>query len=436
MRSPGSLTVLLLSVPLLAGCIGLPGAPAGPQVQTDEAPPRLSALGRTVEGTEALVFNGTCTGGDCGTVPLELTVPDGHWDDHAGALEVAAQGIDGATLGLSIEVRDGSGAVVAESTGATYAAIALLDEPAPGSYEAKISASSGDGDLRGVLQLDARPLPPDGAPAEEVLPNLVMMPPKDLHLPGYAVGAFGFGVPANGATDAAGLRGCDVWEAGEQAARQCLRFTTSVGNLGEGFLEVHLTFEEGAKAMAGQGRFFQRVFLTDGTHRDVPVDGAEFHPTHAHFHYRDLAVFRLYDYDIETEADSGADARGDQVAETGKSGFCFFDMGLVVLDHVGTTPPRYASEANCFLDPEEDWVTGVSPGWFDRYWASLSDQYVEVTDLPDGTYELVVEANGGQTLVESSYDDNRAGAVFRLEGDRVEVLWTWADYLGGPPTVT
>lgn len=426
----------------LAGCLGGLDDDGGPTAATVDTP-RLSTDQTEASGTQALVWDGAtlrgerlgtglvsydhdvvCGEANCERVPFTLALPDGYWDAHDGALEITVQVEEDDWARLHLTIEDASGAVVASGQWATYAATVMLEEAPPGDYVAVVAASAGEGPYRGVVQLEAGPV--DHGPARELLPNLVMLAPQDIHIPDTAVSAFGPGVPPSAVTDTAGVRGCDAWELVEKQARTCLRFTTSVGNLGEGFLEVRLTFEEGAKALAQEGRFVQRIHATDGTHEDVPVDGAAFHPTHAHFHYEDLAVFKLHRYDLDTRT------RGEEVSATGKSGFCFYDMGLVMLDQYGTTHPRFDDEANCFLSPEDDWVTGVSPGWFDRYWSSLSDQYVEITGLEDGVYELVVSANGGGTLVEETTADNAAGAVLELEGDEVTVLWTWADYLGGP----
>jgi hypothetical protein len=367
-----------------------------------------------------------CGDQNCERVPFQLAFPEGFWDTHDGAVEVSLlyDNPEG-DLALALTVHDAGGAVVGEGRRANYATTLLMDEPASGDYEAEVVALDGAGPYTGIVQVEARPVEP--GPARELLPDLVVLPPLDVGIPGTFTNVLGFGPPANPVTDAAGLRGCDAWENAEQRARKCLRLTNSLGNLGEGFLEVHLTFQEGVKALAGQGQFVQRIHSTDGSFEDAPVAGAAFHPTHAHFHYQDLAVFTLYSYDLATHA------RGEEVAQTGKSGFCFYDMGLVLPDHVGTTPPLMADEANCFLDPEEDWVTGVSPGWFDRYWTTLSDQYVEVTGLPDGIYELVSTANGAETLIEANYDNNSSGAILEISGNDVTVIETWADYLGGPP---
>lgn len=444
------LALLLTLSPALAGCIGS-GAddPLASQATLESA--TLTFQERTAWGTDALVFPGPtltgqgggcstpllvfclggwteppCDGSNCATLTFELTVPEKHWERHEGALEVSALWTDDDWVATKLTVLGPDDQEVGHSYPLAYAATVLVPEAAPGTYTVEFKALYGTGAPTLVFQLESRPRSDE---PRELLPNLVMMPPLDVHIPDEPVNVFGLGPAGTPVNEAIGLEGCDAWELAEQTARRCLRLTSSLGNLGDGLLEVRLTFEEGVRALAGAGQFVQRIHASDGSYRDVPVDGAVFHPTHAHFHYRDLAVFTLYTYDLETGT------RGDAVAKTGKSGFCFFDMGHVLPGATGTQEPYFASEARCFLEPEEDWVTGVSPGWFDRYWSGLSDQYVEVTGLDDGTYELVATANGGGTLVEATLEDNAAGAILAISGDEVQVLGTWAGYLGGPENV-
>ncbi|HVM45441.1 MAG TPA: hypothetical protein VM582_05845 [Candidatus Thermoplasmatota archaeon] len=92
-------------------------------------------------------------------------------------------------------------------------------------------------------------------------------------------------------------------------------------------------------------------------------------------------------------------------------------MGAQAYDGRGCLDP-YSSASG------SSWYTGVSAGFTDFYGWYLPDQYVDVSGLPDGTYELVTIADGYGTLVESDASDNAGTAVFRMRGDGVEVLST------------
>lgn len=239
-----------------------------------------------------------------------------------------------------------------------------------------------------------------GGPGDR-LPNLVTLVPTDVH-----VGP------------------CYPYEAQEQGAQRCLRLSNAVGNIGPGPLEVRLATEEGLEAVTGKGTFIQRIYDDQGSYREQEVAGAEFHPTHAHFHYAGLAGFQLYEFDQATGL------RGPPVGENHKSGFCFIDIGRIRNSPVQADPFEYSYE-DCVVPggsrgpeftPELGWRMGISVGWYDLYGWDLDEQYVEISGVPDGVYELVSVADVEQTLEEAVEWDNSASVVIRLTGDRVEVL--------------
>lgn len=423
-ETQGLIAVLaIVAVIATAGCIGTDEISDDIEpAETEEVLPRLAAEPGIATGTQALVFEGArldagedgsstssdCEPSNCEQVSLEVTVPEGYWETHTGGLEVSVAQTDSAAR-FQARLLDEAGQKLAESQWAFYAGTLLFEEPAPGNYTVEVVAQSGSGAYEGVFQIDARP---SGNQSHEPMrPNLVTMPPLD----------FALEHPNPPPYDMPVGESCSPYEIVEQEARRCLRFTNTVANLGTGPVEVRLTFEEGAKAAAGMGEFVQRIYHSDGSFTDEPVAQATFHATHAHWHYENFAGFELYRYDAE------ADERGELVREQSKSGFCFFDMGITEMDHLGTTPPRYASEARCFTEPENDWVTGLSPGWYDMYWSSLDEQYVDVSGLEDGIYELVTTADAEGSLIQTTDEDDKAGAVIRLSGDSVEVLDRWSD---------
>lgn len=231
----------------------------------------------------------------------------------------------------------------------------------------------------------------DGA---TLLPNLVTLVPEEV-----------------------ALSGCLPEEQAEQGARRCLRLGNAIGNVGDGPLQVVLSIPDGGLAVAGQGHFVQRIFMADGTHRDEVVMGAQFHPTHGHFHYRGVAEFTLYEYDEQTGL------RGDAVAATKKSGFCLLDIGQMRGPDVPTEEGGRYAEQDCLVPLSTDgWTMGVSRGWYDYYTAGLADQYVDVASVPDGVYELVSVADAPQSLAESDETDNAASVIVRLADDHVDVL--------------
>lgn len=284
------------------------------------------------------------------------------------------------------------------------AALALFENPVPGEYVVEVFANRSGGSAALVAQWDG---PTAQEPTRDLLPNLITLPPRDLGIRDPE----GF----DDATAPAGVKGCRADEALEMGARRCLRFSNGIANVGEGPLEMRLELEEGATG-AGSGPFVQRIERSDGSTWDREAGVAAFHANHGHYHYTSAALFEVYAYDPATGE------RGERVAESMKTGFCFADLDLAALDLPHTRPPRFDA-SGCF-DPTVHgaWTTGLNPNWYDRYHWTWFEQYVDVQGVPDGVYELVSTANSAGAILETDTTDNEASVIFRLTGDVVELV--------------
>jgi len=369
----------------------------------------LSVKGANYDGIMGYFWSGSS--GKNASVEFDLAIPEGFWQSHVGAVEASVAWAHDADASFVVTITGSGGS--ARGTNGWYASVALIENAAPGTYKVEVSGSGrSSSGFDGVIQVDARPkVAPDG---HSMLPNLVTIPPSDIRI--QAPDLF-VGLPV--------AKGCGFDESAEHRAMRCLRVSNGVGNIGEGPLEVRLALTEAAKAPAGMGFWMQRIHLDDGKVKEVPVGNAVFHATHGHWHYAGLARFELYHYDLEEQK------RGDTVGKGNKNGFCFFDIGLVKLGLPGTTKRTFSGDG-CLIPQENQgpaaWYMGLSPGWFDFYVWSLPDQYVEISGVPDGVYELVSTANGMGTLIETDKTDNSASAVIELKGDQVKTLKAWADF--------
>lgn len=231
------------------------------------------------------------------------------------------------------------------------------------------------------------PLVPD--PGVSLIPDLASLPPDQ----------FTFESPDGGAG------GCMEHER-EAGARRCLRFTTYLTNVGAGRLDLGLSGE-------GSG-LIQRIHATDGDWQERPAGVAERHAVHDHYHVEGLVAFTLHAVDGDGVASSNATAAG------GKTGFCLFDGAR----GDGTVPAgaRTYRRWNCKALDQPGVGMGITPGWVDRYNWTLADQYLEVSGVPDGLYRLVVVADPGGLILESTRANNQASVLLRLQGDLVEVL--------------
>ncbi len=323
--------------------------------------------------------------------PIELGIPivQSGMCDGACAIDVAVPELE---RGDAMEVHlswDGTKTTLTSSTpGATRGFDSmrwLLNQTGESSIEFTAN---------GEVSVRARLLGPDlpFLGRNELLPNIVTYAPVQID--------FGF---------------CDHVETVEQGASRCLRFGNAIGNTGDGHLQVELPMEQGVLTPAGLGSFDQIISLRDGGETRHTVGNAVFHFTHMHFHYDGFARFSLYEYDEDTGL------RGALAAEHKKSGFCFLDWGPMQEPDRAPSEGGYA-EAYCLAPNYTGWSMGVSKGWFDFYWRTLTDQYVDADGVPDGTYELVSTADWSDSLLEVDESDNSASTVIRILGDQVEVL--------------
>jgi hypothetical protein len=65
---------------------------------------------------------------------------------------------------------------------------------------------------------------------------------------------------------------------------------------------------------------------------------------------------------------------------------------------------------------------GISPGWGDIYTWDLPGQYLDITNVPDGAYDVVSIANPDCTLLESAPGLEGAATRIRLANGAVTVL--------------
>ncbi len=154
--------------------------------------------------------------------------------------------------------------------------------------------------------------------------------------------------------------------------RDILRFTTHIKNIGN-----------------------QDYFIgSPPNSTSVVSDQFFWDPCHNHWHYRGYAEYLLYN-EIGTRLPIGT-----------KNGFCVLDLEC----NDGGQGQYGCSNM------------GISHGCGDIYGSGLPCQWVDITDLPAGTYTLVMRVNWDKTpdklgRVEKTYNNNWAQACFNLSYD-------------------
>jgi hypothetical protein len=200
-----------------------------------------------------------------------------------------------------------------------------------------------------------------------------------------------------------------------EEGRKLLRFSNHIANTGAGVLELFpgpLEYSMcGDPAMPGR-LVYQRVYKDVGGlgyyNGRVTTEFSEemigcmlFHPEHEHWHFNAFTLFELQD-------DSGAVVRG------GKTSTCLMDSER------GFNLPGAPSNARyLYADCDQHTAQGISIGWVDRYGWDLPDQYIDITDVPDGAYCLVSTADPDGQVMEANASNNTASLYVEIVDDTV-----------------
>ena len=149
-------------------------------------------------------------------------------------------------------------------------------------------------------------------------------------------------------------------------SRQVLRFTTRINNIGE------LDYYIGSPSSQPQ------MFSTSNCH--------------GHAHYQGYADYVLFD------------ATGHKIPVGFKNGFCVIDVGC----------PSGTFHYGCSN-------MGISAGCYDAYGSGTTCNWIDITDVPDGTYTLVLRTNWDHRpdalgRHETNYTNNYAQVCINLTG--------------------
>lgn len=163
-----------------------------------------------------------------------------------------------------------------------------------------------------------------------------------------------------------------------------LIFATTSWNNGSGPMEI----QAGATSIAGQD-VYQKVYNADGTYTFHLAGTYVYHPDHQHFHFENYALYTL----------KQVGAPGGSEKQSSKTSFCIMDTTKIN----GSLPgaPSTAVYNTC-----SSTVQGMSVGWGDRYGPTLAGQSFDITDSPDGDYDLTINVDPQERLLETSESDN------------------------------
>jgi hypothetical protein len=330
---------------------------------------------------------------------LEVDLPADVWDDESGGVQVGIRW-ESEDEDLELEVLGPDGTSYASSGFPSTAESVLVPAAANGDYTVKVSSASNPDIAYEAFAQVERDVAVE--PVRQLLPDLVSFQPRNLR---FAIGAYLLN-PTGGIE----VTSCYPEEMAEQGARKCLRFDQIIANVGDGPFEIRYTVPPEGAAPSGTPNVVQfeslrqRIHSSDGSFEDRVADTYEFHPAHAHFHYRNFAVSALLRED------------GTVAAAGRKNGFCMVDVENYAFAMKGDAARTYVPPA-CLAPTEGDEiVNGISVGWADVYNWYLADQFIEVSGLTDGHYVLTTTADPASTIVELDDDNNCTAARIELSG--------------------
>ncbi len=365
----------------------------------------------------------------CDEFTLTVALGASYWQrTGAGAVEVAILWFYDGVTDLDLQVLDAAGAVVASSAAVdSNAESVFINNAADGVYTVRVIPSNTFNpdaadpqapiSYRGLAQVERLASAPSSRRVDRK-PNLIALPPNEFHI---ASALNLVPIPENPVVS------CYAEETIQNPAHplRCLRFNQTIANIGSGPLELRFDMRGIATPDATDDLMLQRIYRTDGTFFERLADRYVFHPVHAHVHYVGFGRSFLFPNDAATGRHTSLAAA---VRIGNKVGFCVGDIQFLE-SYWGKTGngPRQWAFPTCnvpkSIGPDAIWmVQGIDVGWADVYGWNLADQYIDITGLPDGRYELVQAANPTRSIIEQTYRDNCSSTVISIVGDTVTGL--------------
>lgn len=195
-------------------------------------------------------------------------------------------------------------------------------------------------------------------------------------------------------------------------------FASAVENYGDGPLRV-----VGRRPQGGRGTMVadQVIERSDGSTIRLPGVGTLRYTrstTHEHWHYLGFDRYQI------VGIGSATPPRRDR-----KTGFCLGDRyDARPTEQLPGDPGRPVRTGECGRGRTglRSLTEGISVGYGDDYDPILEGQYLDITGLPAGRYELVHWVNSDRRLREADYGNNAASILFDLG---------WPRGLAGPPQI-
>lgn len=154
----------------------------------------------------------------------------------------------------------------------------------------------------------------------------------------------------------------------------------------------------------------QVVHNDDGSTTTLPTSAQMIYDVgdgHHHWHVAGLETYTL-------TTPSG------KLVRSPKAGFCFYDNLAFNLALPGA--PQAPVFTGCGSATSTTVGTGISVGWADRYASTVHNQWVDITNEPNGQYHLEAVADANRYFQEGNKADNATWADLSIHGNRVKIL--------------
>ena len=133
---------------------------------------------------------------------------------------------------------------------------------------------------------------------------------------------------------------------------------------------------------------------------------------HDHWHVMQMEQYEL----IPIGATAGKEPR-----RGAKVGYCFFDNVEHRLELPGAPQSPHFGGFGCGDETSTDVRMGLSVGWGDIYPWNFGYQWIDITDLSDGTYRVCATASPDATFVERNTQNNAAWQDITITGSSFEL---------------
>ena len=363
----------------------------------------------------------TCTATTCDVIQLDVEMPAGSfpaagdgllvsvkWANDLDQWNLYVDGPDGRPVARGIDIFSNAQSV-------------LVPQPLNGIYTVHVVPFqtmrpvdlSYTGEARAYVDPEVR-----AASGTPLLPRLETVPPYDFHIgdvPPAPSNPTGWRWTPDGTFSTS----CYLDELASATRGRCLRFSNDIRNVGGGPLLMRFRYDQG---VATHCVMEQEIKVAAAPPIDRNGGPCVFHAQHAHFHYQNMAQYVLFA--VGAEGHPGA----APVARSGKVGYCLADVDDQSFGGAQTRPRTYIVPTACVPNtmrashpPVWDYM-GISAGWGDIYTWDLPGQYIDISHLGDGVYEVVSRANLDRAILESEPGLETGITCIRIAGDRVSVV--------------